>query len=113
MGPTSASLGARLQSLTPTEKLSAVITGVVPGVTDNWGRCSRGHRSQGGCGWGGEPAGLRGSMWVVGEGSVPGCGAAPAGTPCVLRSLCCEDWILASTSPSKSESERQEHRKLL
>lgn len=59
----------------------------------------------------------RGACWAEGEhvgwwgGQCARRGAAPAGTPCVLRSLpggldSCQHF------PSKSESERQEHRKL-
>lgn len=60
----------------------------------------------------------RGACWAEGEhvsggeGSVPGAGLHLQ-EPRASSGVCQEDWIPAGTSPSKSESERQGHRKLL
>lgn len=98
MGPDLSVSGGPTQCLTATQGLSAVVTvgGVFPGapLAGNVGREGRLPGS--------------GSTWVVGRAECPVRG-------CVLRNPRAPTvgWIPARTSPSKSESERQEHRRPL
>lgn len=72
----------------------------------HWGRCSPGHRSQGGRGWGGEPAGMRGSMWVVGRAvcQVRGCTCRNPVRP--QESARRTGFLLALPLPSLSQRDR-------